>query len=119
MARPKPDSAAVQAAALSVPERVLLFCVASGTDWKRAGITDALLTSMVIKGLIAREHLGAFDEVTCEIAPISKLPYHPDCRHVTFRASKNIGTDVRDPCPALGRDRLRCTPGRSPTGGFA
>ena len=74
---------------------------------------------MVIKGLIAREHLGAFDEVTCEIAPISKLPYHPDCRHVTFRASKNIGTDVRDPCPALGRDRLRCTPGRSPTGGFA
>ena len=104
---------------ISVPERVLLFCVASGTDCKRAGITDALLTSMVIKGLIAREHLGAFDEVTCEIAPISKLPYHPDCRHVTFRASKNIGTDVRDPCPALGRDRLRCTPGRSPTGGFA
>jgi hypothetical protein len=58
MTRPKPDSASVQAAALSVPERVLLFCVASGTDWKRAGITDALLTSMVIKGLIAREPTG-------------------------------------------------------------
>ena len=42
---------------------------------------------------IILKHLGAFDEVTCEIAPISKLPYHPDCRHVTFRASKNIGTD--------------------------
>ena len=42
---------------------------------------------------IILKHLGAFDDVRCEIAPISKLPYHPDCRHVTFRASKNIGTD--------------------------
>jgi hypothetical protein len=56
--RPKPDSAAVQAAALSVPERVLLFCAASGTDWERAGITGTLVTSMVIKGLIAREPTG-------------------------------------------------------------
>ena len=39
------------------------------------------------------KHLGASNEVTCEIAPISKLPYHPDCRHVTLRASKNIGTN--------------------------
>ena len=58
MTRPKPESANVQAAALSVPERVLLFCVASETDWKRAGITDALPTSMIIKGLIAREPTG-------------------------------------------------------------
>ena len=42
---------------------------------------------------IILKHLGAFDEVTYEIAPISKLPYHPDCRHVTFRASKSIGID--------------------------
>jgi hypothetical protein len=42
---------------------------------------------------IILKHLGAFDEVTFEIAPISKLPYHPDCRHVTFRASKNVGMD--------------------------
>ena len=42
---------------------------------------------------IILKHLGAFDEVTCEIAPISKLPYHPDCRHVTLRASKNVGID--------------------------
>jgi len=59
MARPKPYSAAVQAAALSVPERVLLFCVASGTDWERAGITDTMVTATVIKGLIAREPTGA------------------------------------------------------------
>ena len=42
---------------------------------------------------IILKHLGAFDEVTCGIAPISKLPYHPDCRHVTLRASKNVGID--------------------------
>ena len=53
MARPKPDGAAVQAAALSVPERVLLFCVASGTDWERAGITGTMVTATVIRGPIA------------------------------------------------------------------
>ena len=58
MARPKPDSAAVQAATLSVPERVLLFCAASGTDWERAGITGTMVTATVIKGLIAREPTG-------------------------------------------------------------
>ena len=58
MARPKPDSAAVQAATLSVPERVLLFCAASGKDWERAGITGTMVTATVIKGLIAREPTG-------------------------------------------------------------
>jgi hypothetical protein len=43
---------------LSIQERILLFCVASGTDWERAGITGALVTSMVINGLIAREPTG-------------------------------------------------------------
>ncbi len=42
---------------------------------------------------IILKNLGAFDEVTCEIAPISRLPYHPDCRHVTFRASNNVGAE--------------------------
>jgi hypothetical protein len=58
MARPKPNSAAVQAAALSASERVLLFCVASGTDWERAGITGTMVTATVIRGLIAREPTG-------------------------------------------------------------
>jgi hypothetical protein len=58
MARPKPHSADVQAAALIVPERVLLFCVASGTDWERAGIASTMVTATVIKGLIAREPTG-------------------------------------------------------------
>ena len=46
------------ASALTIQERILLFCVASGTDWEHAGITGSLVTSMVIKGLIAREPTG-------------------------------------------------------------
>ena len=45
---------------------------------------------------IILKHLGAFGEVIYEIAPMSMLAYHQDCRHVTFRASKNIGTDRFD-----------------------
>jgi hypothetical protein len=41
-AKAKPDAAP----ALSIPERILLFCVASGTDWERAGITGATVTAM-------------------------------------------------------------------------
>jgi hypothetical protein len=33
------------APALTVPERILLFCVASGTEWERAGITGAMVTA--------------------------------------------------------------------------
>jgi hypothetical protein len=43
------------AAELSVPERVLLFCVASGTEWARAGVTGTTATAMVVKGLIERD----------------------------------------------------------------
>ena len=35
---------------LSIPERVLLFCVASDTDWEHAGITG--MTAMIVRGLI-------------------------------------------------------------------
>ena len=41
--------------ALTVKERVLLFCAASGTDWVHAGITGENVTAMVVKGLIVRE----------------------------------------------------------------
>jgi hypothetical protein len=46
------------AAELSVPERVLLFCVASETEWERAGITGAVVTSAIVRGLIQRDPLG-------------------------------------------------------------
>ena len=48
----KPDSVA---AGLSVPERVLLFCIASGTSWQTAGVTGETLTTMGAKGLIQRD----------------------------------------------------------------
>jgi hypothetical protein len=43
---------------LSVSERVLLLCVASGTDWERAGITGAVVTATIVKGLVERDPLG-------------------------------------------------------------
>jgi hypothetical protein len=35
----------VAAAALSVPEHMLLFCIASDTDWQKAGITGATISA--------------------------------------------------------------------------
>jgi hypothetical protein len=58
MAKAKPDSPESLAAALSIPERILLFCVASATDWERAGITGATVTAMLVRGLIERDTRG-------------------------------------------------------------
>ena len=33
---------------LSIPEPVLLFCVASDTDWEHAGITGTAVTAMIV-----------------------------------------------------------------------
>ena len=55
---PKPDSPAAQAQVLSIPARLLLFCVATGTDWERAGITRATVTTTVVRGLIERDVAG-------------------------------------------------------------
>src|SRR5215831_530884 len=60
--RPTPDHAA---AGLTVRERVLLFCIGSGTDWPRAGVTGETETALVVKGLLARDapgHLALTDE---------------------------------------------------------
>jgi hypothetical protein len=43
---------------LSIPKRILLFCVASDTEWERAGVTGATVTSMIVRGLIQRDPLG-------------------------------------------------------------
>ena len=59
MAKPhKLDDPQAQADALRIPERILLFCIASKTERERAGITGAEVTAMVIKGLIGREPTG-------------------------------------------------------------
>jgi hypothetical protein len=52
MAKPNPDNPAARA--LSFPQRILLFCVGSGTEWERTGITGPTVTAMVIKGRIGR-----------------------------------------------------------------
>jgi hypothetical protein len=46
------------AAGLSVPERVLLLCVASDTDWQRAGMKVPTARRMMIRGLIERGGSG-------------------------------------------------------------
>ena len=51
--QPKPDIMA-----LTVRERILLFCVASGTDWQRAGVPGEIVTEMIVKSLVVRDALG-------------------------------------------------------------
>jgi hypothetical protein len=58
MTKAKPDAMIVHAEALTVPERILLFCVASKTEWEWAGITGATVTTVVVKGLIQRDAGG-------------------------------------------------------------
>jgi hypothetical protein len=47
------------AKALTVPERLLLLCVASGIDFRHAKIADRVATEVVVKGLIERDAAGA------------------------------------------------------------
>jgi hypothetical protein len=51
--RPTPDTTA-----LGVRERMLLFCVGSGTDWQRAGLPGGTVTEMTVKGFVSRDALG-------------------------------------------------------------
>ena len=44
------------AAELTVPERLLLFCLATDTDWQTAGITHATAQQVMVRGLIERDH---------------------------------------------------------------
>jgi hypothetical protein len=49
------DASNIIAADLSTPERILLFCIASGTQWAQAGVTGATVTAMVVRGLVDRD----------------------------------------------------------------
>jgi hypothetical protein len=42
------------AADLSVSERILLFCLASGTEWKKV-VTQSAVTRLIVRGLINRD----------------------------------------------------------------
>ena len=52
------DDASKIAAQLNVSERVLLFCIASDTEWALAGVTGATATAMIVRGHIQRDPLG-------------------------------------------------------------
>jgi hypothetical protein len=52
------DDASTIATELNVPERVLLFCLASGTEWAQAGVTGATTTMMLVRGLVERDSAG-------------------------------------------------------------
>ena len=44
---------------LTVPERILLLCIDSGTDWQTASrVTTATVAAMVLKGLVERDATG-------------------------------------------------------------
>jgi hypothetical protein len=51
--RPRPD-----VNALTTRERILLFCIASGTNWQRAGITSEVVTALIVRGLLVRDERG-------------------------------------------------------------
>jgi hypothetical protein len=51
---PAHPSPAKIASDLRVPERIMLFCLASGTDWERAGVTHATAQQLLVRGLIDR-----------------------------------------------------------------
>jgi hypothetical protein len=46
------------AAELTVPERVLLFCLASGTDWVKAGVTHSVAQHLLVRNLVQRDDVG-------------------------------------------------------------
>jgi hypothetical protein len=45
--------------ALTVQERVLLFCAGSGTDWQRAGVMSETVMALIVRGLLVRNATGA------------------------------------------------------------
>jgi hypothetical protein len=52
----KPPAAESIAAGLTIPERLLLFCLATNTDWQAASITHATAQHILVRGLIERGH---------------------------------------------------------------
>jgi hypothetical protein len=55
---PKRSPQESPASDLTARERILLFCVASGTDRRPAGAMGEVVTGMIVKGLVIRDALG-------------------------------------------------------------
>jgi hypothetical protein len=41
---------------LTVPQRMLPFCLASGTDWAKAGVTRATIQHLLVRNLVTRNY---------------------------------------------------------------
>jgi hypothetical protein len=54
-----PRTPAAMASLLSVQERILLFCLASGTDWQRAGVNVGAATLLMVRNLVERDQSPA------------------------------------------------------------
>jgi hypothetical protein len=64
--------------ALAARERILLFCIGSGADWQRAGVTNENVTTLVVKGLLTLlSHSNRSGVLT--------LPYHSNRSGVLTR----------------------------------
>jgi hypothetical protein len=56
----KPPTTETIAAELTVPERVLLFCLASDTNWVKAGVTHSTAQHLLVRNLVKRDHATDF-----------------------------------------------------------
>jgi hypothetical protein len=105
-AKPTADAAP----ALNIPERLLLFCVASGTDWEHAGITGAPVTAMMVRGMIERDatpsghrQFSAVGLITDDRRPVVRIDARKR-RHVAGAVPHGTG-ELADRLLAL-RDRV-------------
>jgi hypothetical protein len=74
---------------LTVPGRILLFCLASDTDWQAANISAATAQQMFVRGLIERETGAISYRSRLQAAPltfsflpwvrVARLPALPKC----------------------------------------
>jgi hypothetical protein len=99
---PKPPSASI-AGALTVPERLLLFCLASDTDWQAASITQATAQHMMVRGLIERDSgAGSFVPTDHGRAALEALLSRPLAVSVAGKSGREGGhgnIDASDPKP--------------------
>jgi hypothetical protein len=56
----KLPTAKMIAEGLSVPERVMLFCVPFARDWHRAAVDPSLARQLFVRGLIDRQGVGSY-----------------------------------------------------------
>jgi hypothetical protein len=65
------------AAELSVPERVLLFCLASDTDWVKAGVPTITVQHLLVRNLAERDdasHVVLTDQGRAVLAALVMPP---------------------------------------------